>query len=172
MEYAAGKPFSGVWNPKASPTPSPASSPRPKAVITTQAAKEIAEANYPKIRLFKVEKVIRPTDVVSTGWNECRGEALERFSAVGYYFAKGIQSRLGPPVGVIQAAWGGSRIEPWTPAEVYQGLKSFAKDDAELPLRIDGVQLGRNFDATVRTLAPFALRGFLWYQGESDIIDV
>lgn len=171
MEYAAGKPFPGVWNPNASPTPTSESSPQPEPTMSAQAAKEMAEANYPNIRLFKVEKVIQPVDVISTGWNECHGEALERFSAVGYYFAKELYGKLGVPVGVIEAAWGGSRIEPWTPAEAYLGLKSFEKEEAQSPLEIDGVRPGRNFDAMVRPLAPFGLRGFLWYQGESNIIE-
>ena len=37
------------------------------------------------------------------------------FSAVAYYFGLELHKRLGVPVGLIESAWGGTDIEPWTP---------------------------------------------------------
>jgi sialate O-acetylesterase len=125
-------------------------------------------ANYPAIRLFKVEKVLSTPDVTSAGWNACSGDALAAFSAAGYFFAKEIYKEVGVPVGMIQAAWGGSRIEPWTPAEGYKMLPAFSSETIKSPLKINGVDPGKNFKSMVEPLAPFAIRGFLWYQGESN----
>jgi len=136
-------------------------------------AQEIEHPDYPDIRLFRVEKKVQPPDVVSSGWTACSGDALDIFSAIGFFFARDIQRVLGVPVGVIQSAWGGSRIEPWTPADAYAPLPAFHAETekaAGAPPKIDGVTPGNYFNAMVRPLAPFALRGVLWYQGESNII--
>ena len=155
MEYAVARPAAGA---------------APATQTDAALAEEIKAAAYPNIRLFRVEKMIQPPDVVSNGWSECSGDALAQFSAIGFFFAREIQRTLKVPVGVIQSAWGGSRIEPWTPAEAYAGLPAFAREAAQPPLVIDGVRPGQNYEGMVRPLVPFALRGVLWYQGESNII--
>ncbi|WP_345954828.1 sialate O-acetylesterase [Mucilaginibacter sp. PAMB04168] len=128
---------------------------------------ELAVAN-PAIRLFKVEKKLSLPDVTTTGWNESRGEALEQISAAGYYFAKNLQAKLKVPVGIISSSWGGSRIEPWTPASGYAALPAFTKEAAQPKMMIDSMAPGKYYESMIKPLAPFALRGFLWYQGESN----
>jgi len=125
--------------------------------------------NNPNIRLFKVEKKLSLPDVTTTGWSECKGEALELTSAAGYYFAKSIQEKLHVPVGVIASSWGGSRIEPWTPPSGYAALPAFAKEAAAGDqMQIDSMAPGKNYKSMIEPLAPFALHGVLWYQGESN----
>ncbi|MDT3402882.1 sialate O-acetylesterase [Mucilaginibacter terrae] len=124
--------------------------------------------NNPQIRLFKVEKKLSLPDVITTGWNECGGEALAQMSAAGYYFAKNLQAKLHVPIGIISSSWGGSRIEPWTAPSAYTVLPAFAKEAAQTPLMIDEVEPGKNYKSMIEPLAPFALHGFLWYQGESN----
>jgi sialate O-acetylesterase len=133
-------------------------------------AAEIKSDTYPLIRLFRVQKKLAPPDVVSDGWTECSGDNLAFFSAVGFFFARDLSHALNVPVGVIQSAWGGSRIEPWTPADAYAPLPAFHSNTSVSPVVIDGALPGNYFKAMVRPLAPFALRGVLWYQGESNII--
>ncbi|MBC8054353.1 MAG: sialate O-acetylesterase [Sphingobacteriaceae bacterium] len=126
--------------------------------------------SYPTIRIFLVEKKLSTPDVTSNGWNEASGETLERFSAAGFYFAKNIQKDLNVPIGIISSSWGGSRIEPWTPAEAYKSLPVFAADVKANPAVMDGSPVARNYTSMILPLAPFALRGFLWYQGESNLM--
>ncbi|MFT2010169.1 sialate O-acetylesterase [Pontibacter sp. 13R65] len=126
---------------------------------------------HPGIRIFNVEKVLSKPDVTSTGWNECSGEALEAFSAIGFYFAKDIQRELNVPIGIISSSWGGSRIEPWTSAEAYKTLPAFSAELQSEPFKVDEVEPGKNYRSMIKPLAPFALRGVLWYQGESNCIN-
>ncbi|TDH24210.1 sialate O-acetylesterase [Segetibacter sp. 3557_3] len=123
---------------------------------------------YPSIRIFNVQKVLSTPDVTTTGWNEASGEALEKFSAAGFFFAKNLYQQLRIPIGVINSSWGGSRIEPWTPAEGYKALPAFAPEAEKTPFMIDSAVPGKNYRSMIEPLAPFALRGFLWYQGESN----
>jgi len=83
------------------------------------------------------------------------GVPLRDFSAAGYFFAKELYRQLGVPIGIISASVSGSRIEPWLP---------FAGQSA----RPDSAETGKFYTIMIRPLAPFVLRGFLWYQGESN----
>ena len=83
---------------------------------TTDAAKEIARANYPKIRLFTVEKDMsaRVKDDLKSGqWMECNPTNAANFSAVAYYFGKNLNKELDIPIGLINSSWGGTKVEPW-----------------------------------------------------------
>ena len=154
MEMAVDRPTAGA---------------KPATAWSPGLAEEIAKNEHPNIRLFRVEKKIEPPDVVSAGWQPCAGEARAMFSAIGYAFALELQQKLKVPIGMIQSAWGGSRIEVWTPPEAYAASPKFATEAATKPVKIDEVEPGRNYNGMVRPLAPFALRGVLWYQGESQI---
>lgn len=133
------------------------------------AALELSVTN-PQIRLFKVQKKLSLPDVTTTGWNESGGEALEQMSAPAYYFAKRLYYALHIPIGMIASSWGGSRIEPWTPTWAYGGLPAFKAETAVKPLVIDSMAPGKYYESMIRPLAPFAIHGVIWYQGESNCI--
>ncbi len=134
-----------------------------------QLAKDVKGPGFPEIRLFRVEKVIQEGDLVSGGWLDCQGEALARFSAIGYIFAREIQETLDVPVGMIQSAWGATRIETWTPIEAYLQHPVFSKDLVGKPLKLDGNTPGSRYEALIKPLIPYAIKGVLWYQGEGNI---
>ena len=81
------------------------------------AQEEIAAAAYPGIRLFKVPRQTGgvPADDVNAAWRVCNPNTIGGFSAVGYFFGRELHRELDVPVGLINASWGGTRIEPWTP---------------------------------------------------------
>lgn len=80
-----------------------------------RAAEEIAAANFPQIRVFKVALTVSdlPTDVVRGQWTPANPSTAGEFTAVGYFFARDIHRKLGVPVGIIQSSWGGTPIESW-----------------------------------------------------------
>jgi len=78
---------------------------------------EIAAAQYPKIRIFRVEH--RPSDyprsdVEAKTWALCTPENAAESSAVAYYFARDIHQKLNVPIGLIETFWGGTAAESWT----------------------------------------------------------
>jgi len=77
---------------------------------------EISTANYPKIRLCKVQKQLsdKPKSDAEVSWIECSPETISNFSAVGYFFGRKLYQDLNVPVGLIHCAWGGSTVEAWT----------------------------------------------------------
>ncbi|WP_394695872.1 sialate O-acetylesterase [Pseudoxanthomonas japonensis] len=85
------------------------------------ASSEIASASHPRIRLFTVPQVAavmpQATFPSATAWKVASPETVRDFSAACFYFARELQKTVDVPMGLIQAAWGGSRIEAWTGAD-------------------------------------------------------
>ncbi len=78
---------------------------------------EKASAHYPEIRMFltDLKANIKPQDDCTGSWKMCTPQTVGDFSAVAYFFGREIHSELGVPVGLIRSAWGGTRIEAWSP---------------------------------------------------------
>jgi len=134
---------------------------------------EVAAANYPLLRLFQVPR----TDLKQEGpgvfqWLPCSPAALtvSSFSAAAYYFGRQVQQTLGVPVGLIHASFGGTRIEAWIPAEEFAAPALRDLPDQAYFAWVKGVQRTELFTSMVAPYAPYALRGFLWYQGESNLM--
>jgi sialate O-acetylesterase len=95
--------------------------------LVNNARQEIAAAEYPQIRLFHVtlKSSGQPQTDVEGNWKVCSPENISTgniwegwpkgFSALGYFFGRELHKQLDVPVGLICSAWGGTRIEPWTP---------------------------------------------------------
>ncbi len=95
---------------------------------------EIAAANHPEIRLFKVQShpAYSPASVVSGQWKICSPQTMAEnggFSAVSYFFAQKIQAEIHVPIGLVQDCLGGTPAEAWTSVETLRPLKDF---DAQL----------------------------------------
>ena len=177
---------------------------------------DIPNTTHPNLRLIEVPKTtaLTPQDDVPTQWARSSPESAAAFSAVGYYFGLKLHEELKVPVGIIQSAWGGTRIEPWTDLEGFDAvpeLKAFATDvRAKLPgsdayrvaqeKHLEAVTQWQQavkaalekkqpvpampgqpqtfaagagtptalYNAMIHPLVPFALRGAIWYQGESN----
>ncbi len=80
------------------------------------AATEVTQANYPKIRLFKVAKKIafEPQADCQGKWEVCTPESARGFSAVGYFFGKELHQTFGKPIGLVGTYWGGTPAQAWT----------------------------------------------------------
>ncbi|MEX2186716.1 MAG: sialate O-acetylesterase [Pirellulales bacterium] len=125
--------------------------------------KIIAESANPKIRLFTVprDRDANPRSDVKSSWVECGPTTVGDFSAVGYHFGRALHAKLGVPVGLISCNVGGTAAEEWTSREVLESdedLKPTLKNDRSTTL----------YNAMLHPLAPFAIRGAIWYQGESN----
>jgi len=138
------------------------------------APEELAAANYPNIRLFKVEKVLSPKPLDNlekfASWRSCDSNALEstKFSAAGYFFGREIHTNLNVPIGLVESSWGGTRIEPWTPPVGFDSIRSLKKFDEPATGKIANTTPMAIYNAMIAPIAGFSIRGALWYQGESN----
>lgn len=137
-----------------------------------------SKANYPKIRMFTVKKTtaIQPLSTPTGSWITASPETVGGFSAVGYFFAQELHEKLGVPVGMISTSWGGTPAQAWTSIE---GLGS----EAELKGYLDAAEktiaappekpVGSGhptslYNGMIAPIVPYAMKGVIWYQGESN----
>jgi sialate O-acetylesterase len=77
---------------------------------------QIQAAPLPQIRHFKVPRgwAAQPAAALAGGeWLAATPEHLGDFTGVGWFFAREVNRATGVPIGLINASWGGSRIEAW-----------------------------------------------------------
>ena len=99
---------------------------------------EVAEADYPQIRLFKLPRITagKPQSDVDADWMVCAPQSADVFSAVGYFFGRQIHKETGIPIGLIHTARGGTEIESWTPRAALEISPNMASKLADLDIAI------------------------------------
>ena len=130
---------------------------------------DLLTANNHNIRIFLVRRKYMSPDSTHTGWSPAIASEvlLKDFSAAGYFFAKELYAKLHIPIGMISSAVPGSRIEPWIQPEKLNVSPKMKDGKVLEPLIADGGDPGKFYTTMIQPLIPFALKGFLWYQGES-----
>ncbi len=130
-----------------------------------------ANSENPNIRMFLLEKAISrtPLDTCKGSWTESNAATSRQFSAIGFQFAQMLQGKLKVPVGIIGTYWGGTPIQAWMDES---SLKSFP--EMKIPVPGDTAKLSPNaptglYNAMINPVVGFGLKGFLWYQGESNV---
>jgi sialate O-acetylesterase len=131
----------------------------------------LLHAENPKIRLMQIQRqyAIAPQfNCKVVPWAEANAETVSDFSAVGYIYAKILQEKLKIPIGIILTAWGGTKIEAWMNSNSFDSL-SFIKQ----PLLKENAKVSHNsptvlFNAMIKPIVGYGVKGFLWYQGEAN----
>lgn len=127
----------------------------------------------------------------SAGWTLCSEAEASRFSAIAYYFGRALADSLPDlHIGLVLNAVGGSPAESWASSQTLQSHHpDMLADWPNNPLVQDWVRkrgcenAGSDghlhpyrpaylYQAGLEPLSPFAFRGVIWYQGESNAQDV
>ena len=123
--------------------------------------------------------------------NERHG--LDWISAVAAWFGHEVRISQGVPVGIIESHFGGSKLYCWMPRESLENSPEFTRDIIE-PYRdqkkkwddayaawqhdpnrdpnrppTEPWKLSCLYNAMIAPIAPLAMRGVIWYQGESNV---
>ncbi len=86
------------------------------------------------------------------------------FTHVGYRFGKHLLAETKVPVGLIEAVYGGTKIELWTPHPLKDEL--WGKDLGKL--RIERANPGSLYWSKIEGMTKMSIRGVFLYQGEDD----
>ncbi|SVD03581.1 uncharacterized protein METZ01_LOCUS356435, partial [marine metagenome] len=183
---------------------------------STDGSGELAKADHPNLRLLHLEggalgssgsytakhlSRLTPETFCAGKWKIASAESARSFSAVGWYFGRGLQQELKVPVGLICPAVGGTPAESWIPREALEAdpklkgmvvgnwlenerLGEFCRTRGKNNLgramnageAMTGDDLGPNHSfkpgfmwaAGIEPIIPYAIRGAIWYQGESN----
>lgn len=131
---------------------------------------ELLLSNNPNLRLFTVSRtaIRTPQDDCVGTWEVSSPQSASIFSAIGFEFGTILEQSLRVPVGIIHSSWGGTPIEAWISED---GLKTFPhakvipSSDTSQALPKDPASL---YNGMIHPLLSYGIRGFLWYQGESN----
>ena len=156
---------------------------------SANAEQEIKNGNHPRIRHIKIGRqpsfTVQADALSATGWQQASSATVADFTAVGYYFGRHLLNELDVPIGLIGSNWGGTRIEPWTPPSGFKSvpaLQDIADNLAKFPAKrqVRNRKTGKVsevvnhqsplalYNGMIAPLVPYAIKGALWYQGESN----
>lgn len=144
---------------------------------------------------ISLEKLNRLDYYLPTQWQTLTADNAPQFSAIAYHFGAMLADSLNVPVGIICNAVGGApiesfidrhtlehhpelvdiltdwrnndRIQPWVRSRGAQNIKFSAN-----PLQRHPYEPCYLYEAGIAPIAGFPLRGFIWYQGESNAHNV
>ncbi len=174
-----------------------------RLVHTVDGQYALDNAENPKLRLFMARQACSatPRSDADPAWRyEGKPQAwlssvrwsANRFGAVGWYMGAELQRSLGVPIGVVQVAVGGTRIEAWTPRAAFQGNDDFRRDREWLERAERALQRAPESDhptgvpanpgewygaptcfynGMVSGLVNYQIRGLAWYQGEANVAE-
>lgn len=139
--------------------------------------KEVGDAGYPNIHLFKVEEDwdhTAPKDDCRGKWVVCSKEAAKTYSAVAFLFARELHRTLQRPVGVILCAVGGTHAESWIREEVMRKdtiynrvYRGYTPEKAAQKGYLHKVP-SAVWNAMVNPIVGYTIKGNIWYQAESN----
>ena len=125
---------------------------------------EIAGAGNDRIRLLTVPQVADVTPAATfsqpVDWQPVNPESVREFSAACYFFARELQKQVDVPMGLIDASWGGSRIQAWTSGEALRTLGDY---DTELDV------LARYADDAVEAVGAWGSLWQDWWAGRPGV---
>jgi sialate O-acetylesterase len=148
---------------------------------------DIAAANYPNIRLLNTDLNFsaEPIDHIGGKWVACSPATIRNFSAVGYYFGRSLQHTLNVPVGIIFSGIGASAAQAFVPRETLAAdtelNRVYLQPYLASPKSKEVINGGFSFEKVTRPfllynamiypLRHLSIRGFCWYQGETNRLE-
>lgn len=136
-------------------------------------AMDILKSGNKHIRVFTVKKnhSLTPLEDVTGHWQEAMPVSIRDFSATAYYFGRLLNEMLDVPVGLINSSWGGSQIESWMTGEMLSAFPHIAIPVPEEKVSSPNKKPTYLYQAMIHPLAGMAVKGVIWYQGESNLFN-
>jgi len=133
----------------------------------------IAKSANPLLRFFTVNRALEEKDPpLGDKWVISGPATSGSMTAVGYHFAKEIVESQNIPIGLIHCSYGGTLTETWcSPAVLRQGYpvwNAFEKKVLENPHWNKRNTSSFLYTRMLKTVMPYSVKGFIWYQGESN----
>lgn len=95
--------------------------------ISSNAARDIHQANDPMLRLFQVPPITldQPSHDLNASWRICTPDAARDFSAVAYYFGRDLRAARNVPIGLINACGAATMIQAFMPRNLLEADPDF-----------------------------------------------
>jgi sialate O-acetylesterase len=129
-------------------------------------------ATSKSIRFFHIPRLTSqfPQDDTKGQWVVCNPEDMKKFSLAGYFFGQKLREILSVPVGLIEADWGGTPAEVWTPKDAIDNNAVIKKTADELKVIPWGpIKVAACYNAMIYPVTNYNIAGVIWYQGEANV---
>ena len=134
---------------------------------------EIARSREKKnrIRFFTVPltQSYTPVDTVAAKWAVPSPQTAAEFSAVAWHYANRLADVLDVPVGVVSAAYGGARVESWTPRDILETYTDVSLDPKDVEGMTHYLRPLLMYNAMFNPVKDYTYKGIIWYQGCSNV---
>lgn len=141
----------------------------------------------------QLDSVNRLLYILPGKWERCNSAAASNFSAIAYHFGRILADSLGCHVGLISNAVGGSGTEDWIDRTTLEYelpgilrnwtgndfIMDWSRERAKVNTKQATAKIQRHpyepaylFESGILQLEQYAVRGVLWYQGESNAHNV
>ncbi|HEU5072012.1 MAG TPA: sialate O-acetylesterase [Verrucomicrobiae bacterium] len=132
---------------------------------------DISSANFPGIRCFGFVPYApsgTPSKTFngSVNWSVCSPSTVGGYSAVAFYFGRSIYTNQNRtiPLGLVVSCVGGTTIDLWLDPEGITGIPALAPLYSQSNPANGAFSL---FNGMIYPLAPYPVKGLIWYQGEN-----
>lgn len=127
------------------------------------------EAN--RIRMFTVkrDRSFEEKSDCEGEWSRASSESVANMSATSYFFALNLVNAIDIPIGIVTANWGGTRIESWMPQAALEDI--LTPEQIAKKKEASSVKPTELYCAMIAPIRNFTAKGFLWYQGCSNLDD-
>lgn len=110
-----------------------------------------------------------PVERLDLKWEIPSPETSPEFSAVAWHYAKRMSDVLGVPVGIVNAAYGGARVESWTPRDILESYPDVSLDPADVEAMTHYLRPLLMYNAMFNPVKDYTYSGIIWYQGCSNV---
>lgn len=126
---------------------------------------------YPAIRFVTIPKTpsFTPQETVEGRWKACNPTHAPGFSATAFFFAETLQKSMNVPVGIIVSAWGGTKVEGWTSREILETYPDVDLNEEAVNKLHPMARPLLMYNGMIHPITNYAVKGFIWYQGESNV---
>lgn len=124
-----------------------------------------------RIRMFSVKRARSFEELTDCEgeWLVASPQSVANMSATAYFFAYNLTSAVDIPIGIINTSWGGTRVESWMPQSALEDILS--AEQIEHKKTVHSIKPTELYCAMIAPIRNFSAKGFLWYQGCSNLGD-
>ena len=120
-----------------------------------------------RILFIDIDRIDTPTPDGHA--HEPAPETAPEFSAMAWHYAKQMADVLEVPVGIVSAAYGGARVESWTPRDMLEKYPDVSLDPKDVEPMVHYLRPLLMYNAMFNPVKQYTYKGIIWYQGCSNV---
>ncbi len=133
-----------------------------------EVANSAASANSVRFFTVPLTQNYQPQESVDASWEVPSPETAANFSATAWHFANRLAKVLEVPIGIVSDAYGGSKVESWTPRDILETYSDISLDPKDIEKEVHYYRPMLMYNAMFNPVKNYTYKGIIWYQGCSN----